>query len=105
MTGGKLARHSSVASSHRNANAQPTGRLPGGGSAAREPDDPLVDLDVRRGGGEVPGVRVLRRGEDLRRRALLDDPPGVHHGDPVGEVGDDRQIVRDVQRGDAVLGG
>jgi hypothetical protein len=37
VTGGKLARHSSVASSHRNANEHPTGRLPGAGARPGRP--------------------------------------------------------------------
>ena len=41
--------------------------------------------------------------EDRGRRTLLDDPPGVHHGDTIGETGDHRKVVGDVQRGDAVL--
>ena len=41
----------------------------------------------------------------VRRRSLLDDAPGVHHRHAVGEVGDHRQVVGDVQRGDAVAAG
>ena len=40
--------------------------------------------------------------EELGGRALLDDAPGVHHRDAVGEVGDDGEVVRDVERGDLV---
>ena len=29
--------------------------------------------------------------------ALLDDPPAIHHRDPVGDRSDDREVVRDVQ--------
>ncbi len=42
-------------------------------------------------------------GEDLHGRTLLHHPPGVHHGNAVGEVGDDREVVGDVQGSDAVL--
>jgi hypothetical protein len=38
---------------------------------------------------------VARRGAHARLVADLDDPPEVHHGDPVAEVPDDRQVVRD----------
>jgi hypothetical protein len=37
---------------------------------------------------------MLRPREDVLRRAELDDPPGVHHGDPVDEPGDDAEIMR-----------
>ena len=47
-------------------------------------------------------VRVRWRGEQLGRRPLLDDATGVHHGDAVGEVGDDGEVVGDVEGGDAV---
>ena len=30
--------------------------------------------------------------------ALLDDPPSIHHRNPVGDRTDDRQVVRDVQK-------
>ena len=40
--------------------------------------------------------------EELVARADLDDLAGVHHGDAVGEVGDDREVVGDVERRDAV---
>ena len=42
-----------------------------------------------------PRVRMLRRSEDVGGRAELDDPSEVHHGDPVGEVLDHGQVVRD----------
>ena len=51
---------------------------------------------------QVSGVRVGRVGEDVGGRALLDDAPGVHHGDPVGERGDHGEVVSDVQRRHAV---
>ncbi len=38
---------------------------------------------------------MLRVVEELVERALLDDPPGVHDDDPVGDVGDDAEVVRD----------
>ena len=43
--------------------------------------------------------------EDLAYRSLLDHAACIHDGDVVGEIGDDREVVRDVQRGDAVLTG
>jgi hypothetical protein len=44
--------------------------------------------------------RVL---EDLVDRARLDDPAAVHHGHAVGDVADDRQVVRDEEVGESAL--
>src|SRR5881275_3043952 len=44
---------------------------------------------------QPPRVRVLRVVEDLLLVPLLDDPAGVHDEDPVGDVGDDAEVVRD----------
>ena len=38
---------------------------------------------------------MARVGEDLGGRARLDDPPGVHHEHPVGDVGHDAEVVGD----------
>ena len=51
----------------------------------------------------VYGWRGAR--EELVARADLDDPPGVHDRDAVGELGDDREVVADVQRRDLVARG
>ena len=41
-------------------------------------------------------VRVLRRRRTARASVpSLDDPARVHHHDPVGDLGDDAQVVRD----------
>src|SRR5205823_7950364 len=42
-------------------------------------------------------VRMLRLREQLLARRDLDELPEVHHGDPVAEVLDGREIVRDEQ--------
>jgi hypothetical protein len=42
-------------------------------------------------------VRVRRAGEDLPGVAELGQPPGVHHGDPVRDLGRDAEVVRDEQ--------
>ncbi len=44
---------------------------------------------------QAPRVRVLWAGEQQLGRRGLDDPPGVHHGDVVGHLGDDAEVVRD----------
>ena len=36
--------------------------------------------------------------EDVPHGALLDDPSGIHDGDPVGRFGDDAEVVRDQQQ-------
>ena len=48
---------------------------------------------------ELPRARVLRRLEDLGRRALLDDPALVEHKHAVGNVGGEGHLVRDDQHG------
>jgi hypothetical protein len=45
----------------------------------------------------------LRRGNDRRCRAGLDDPPAIHDGDAVGDGADDGKIVRNEQTGNALL--
>src|SRR5207245_11507690 len=42
-----------------------------------------------------PGVRMLRVVEEVALGTELDDAPGVHDRDPVGDVGDDTEVVRD----------
>ena len=45
---------------------------------------------------QAPGVRVLRaHAKIVVGRRLLDDLAGIHHGDLVGVLGDDAEIVRD----------
>jgi hypothetical protein len=39
--------------------------------------------------------------EDPLRRPLLDDPSEIHHGDFVGEVTHDREVMRDEEIGKA----
>src|SRR4051794_1935655 len=47
-------------------------------------------------------VRVGGREEEVPLAADLHHPARIHHGDTVGECGDDREIVADIQRRDAV---
>ena len=42
---------------------------------------------------------MLRRREQLRRLAHLDDPSQIHHRDPAADVLDQAEIVRDEQVG------
>ena len=97
---GNSARQASVASSHRERTAdRPLARRR---CAAAETDHLVVGRHVGRGSDEVAGVGMRRVLEQLGGRALLDDSSGVHHRDLIGEVGDDREIVGDVQRSDLV---
>ena len=43
------------------------------------------------------GVGMRRRGEEPRRRRLLDDLSGVHHRHPIGPARDDPEVVGDQQ--------
>jgi hypothetical protein len=45
---------------------------------------------------------VRRVGEDRLPRPELGDLPGVHHRDAVGDVGDHREVVGDVEGADPV---
>src|SRR6266403_4404894 len=54
---------------------------------------------LRYRGKQSPGVFVLRVAEHLVTVALFDDRALVHHDHAVGEVLDDREIVRDEQVG------
>ncbi len=57
---------------------------------------------MRYGVQQRPGVGVRGPAEHCLAGTELDDPPGVHHRDPVGDVGHHGQVVRYVQRGDPV---
>ncbi len=75
------------------------GRPPG------DPDQLAAAREMRDGLQEAARVRVRGRREQLVRGAELDDPPGVHHRDALGQRAHDRQVVADVERGDAVRSG
>ena len=56
------------------------------------------------GGGQQSGrVGVGRMGEQFGCRRLLDHLAGVHHGDLVGELGDEGEVVGDEEHGQALL--
>src|SRR3712207_4428075 len=50
-------------------------------------------VDARDRAQQPPRVRMLRVVEDLVEGPLLDDPPGVHDGDPVRDVRHDAEVV------------
>ena len=95
-------RQSSGASSQRGWKKQPSGRLPGSGAW---PGMPTTVRWPARSGTARSSRRVYgcRGALKMRSRgAALDDPPGVHDRDAVGELGDDREVVAHVQRRDLV---
>ncbi len=55
------------------------------------------------GGQQLPGVFVLRVGEDLTRRSGLDDLALGHDADPVGDLAHDAEVMRDEQHRHADL--
>ncbi len=67
----------------------------------RAPGDPhhsALAGEVGNRAQQAPGVGVSRVGEDLLARPPLDDSARVHHRDMIGELGDDREVVANVQR-------
>src|SRR5439155_24964672 len=73
--------------------------IDGGRSSAASFSDVLA-VD---GGEQEPGGRMQWLGEHLLRRAALDDLPGVHDEDVVGEVAGAREVMRDVEERDVAL--
>ena len=78
-------------------------RLPGVLDVGDEREAHQLDVRPRHGRDEAPGVGVLRAPEDLLRRAVLDEPPPVHHRDPVGDVGDHPHVVGDDHHPDVLF--
>ena len=66
---------------------------------------PFVQFDVGHRTQQAIGVRVQRLIEDFRHVSDLGDLPGVHHHNPVGDLGDERDVVRDHQDGQVELVG
>ena len=58
-----------------------------GDSGAVQPRDRLQ---------QPPRVGVRRPLKQVLHRGGLDDEAGVHHGDPVGQVADDAEVVADI---------
>ena len=74
---------------------QPSGRSASEGGRPGDRRQPLRSRPVhaRDRPEQPPRVRVLRVVEDLVERPLLDDPAGVHDGDPVRDVGHHAEVV------------
>ena len=58
----------------------------------------------RHGAQQPAGIGMAGRGEELRRRRLLDDLAEIHDGDTPGRPGDDAEIMGDQQHRHAELG-
>src|ERR1700720_1307737 len=73
------------------------GRVDRAWDVARK-DDPRARrawLGHRHGGEQRFRIRMFRRREDLPLVSHFDDLAEIHHGYPMGDVLDDRQIVAD----------
>ncbi len=71
-------------------------RMDQAGRLARDRSEPLLVLgDARQALHEPHGVGVPRRSEDRVDVAELDDAPRVHHDDPIRQLGNDAEVVRD----------
>ena len=70
---------------------------------AHERLEPQAALGVRHGREQEPRIGVLRVEQHRVGRALLDDPAAVHHEHLIGHVARARDVVRDVEEGDAEL--
>ena len=70
------------------------------GKVGRRAFQPLARFGVADPGqaaDQVDGVGMARIAEDIAGAALLDQPPGIHDAQPVGQVGVDRHVVGDEQ--------
>ena len=91
-------RRTSQRSLKRQPDGPRAGRRRAAGDAAQRPGLAQVRDRVE----QRPRVGVRGVGEDLVRSPELGDLAGVHHRDPVGDVGDHGEVVGDVERRDAV---
>ena len=69
----------------------------------RDAEHGPLAFEIGDGPQQTTRIGVAGVGEDRVPRTALDDPAGVHDRDVVGELGDDGEVVGDVQRRDAVL--
>ena len=60
----------------------------------------LARLDLAHFREQRLRVRMVRRGEELRRRSRLDDAPEIHDDDAIADVLDDAEIVADEKIGE-----
>ena len=104
--GGAVVAQTSVAFQQRVRNRQPDGGLSGEGTSplSRIRSLRCAPSSVRRRGHQRGGVRVVGPLENRFGGAGFDDAAEVHHRDPVGDMPDHRQVVRDEDVGDAAVG-
>src|SRR5438445_4169400 len=83
----------------------PGGRVRGARDVPGQEDPLHLLVRVRHGDRGEEGLRVRVEGltEQLARRRPLDDLSEVHHGHPLGDVVDHREVVRDEQVREAEL--
>ena len=90
-------RQRSMAQAQRGSNGQPGGGRSGPAAGPRSGSSPVAA--PRRVAGSSAAGRGCTGGAGGRRAprsvARLDDPPGVHHLDPLGDPGDDAEVVGD----------
>ena len=71
--------------------------------ASPRPARRAVEGTARQAGEQALRVRMARRPEQRSHVGLLDHPAGVHDDDPVGDLGDDAEVVGDEQNRHADL--
>ena len=105
-TGGTTVRQVSSARGQRSTNTQVgrslpiSGKMPGMVASARS----VLRTPCRGRRAQQPhGVWVLWIVEHLVAGALLHDPTGVHHADPITQRADDAEVVGDQQHGGVAL--
>ena len=98
-SGSAAATGSGCGSGSRSAGSAGDGQVAG----EQDPLPAVLDLRVRHRHRrqQRPGVRVQRVVVERLRRRLLDQRAEVHHADPVADVPDHGQVVRDHQVGQA----
>ena len=101
--GGTSRRQMSIASGQRGWKRQPARRVGQVGRRARQARLRRRVADARQAGDQMRGVGMARRAQQLGGRTFLHQPPGVHHAEPVAEIGVHREIMRDEQQRGADL--
>ena len=78
---------------------QPGGGLAGDGTSPMilVSDKPRLRIGHRRAVAQQLGVGMHRLVQHLAVTPLLDDPPEIHDAEPVAEMADDAEVVRDEQ--------
>jgi len=65
-------------------------------------NDAAPTRGVGDGTQQALGIGVAGRREHVAPGTLLDDAPGIHDDDAMGELGDDSKVVADIERCDAM---